>query len=144
MAKVFPNEKIHNYIFSELDSNNGLELVNSQSKEAIVFDERETSWIFTFEKADSPIKVLLTISDPLYFCDVSFYQNETEHFTLNSYLKNTAQSIELEKVLDSFMDDNISEEEYTMSFLNIFKKYLGSCEVQEIISATYWPDVPSE
>lgn len=139
-----PNDKVNNYISQNLTSIKGIELTKCESKETIVFDEKEISWIYTFKKEGSSIDITLTVSDPIYFCEVFISKSKKDFFALKSYLKNILRSEEIENLLNNFYDEKLNEEEYTLKYLDIFKKYLASKELNEIMDGESWPRVPSE
>lgn len=139
-----PNEKVSAFIADSLEKISGIKMIKSESKEAVVFDEKEISWIYTFQKEDSGVRAVLTISDPLYFCDVSFLKYQKPQFQLKSYLKNVANNNDIEDLFENFIDEKIDQEEYSLAYLNIFKNSLDTLDVQKIMNGDMWPDVPSE
>ena len=122
----------------------GLQLVNVDKKVSIVLEEEETTFIYSFKKGDSPVAINVAVSDPLYFCDVTFAQNENDYFSLKPYLKTLGQDSEMEQLFDFYMDEKISDDEYVLGYLKLFVKYLGESDVQMVMSGDFWPDVPSE
>lgn len=139
-----PVEKVNNYILSNIVGSQGLELVDCKSKETIVLEEKEITCEYTLKKSDSDIKVVLTISDPLYFCNVSIIKTEKNHFSLKSYMENINSDSALENLFTQFIDEEISEELYTLGYLNIFANELQSKSLADILSGDYWPEVPLE
>ena len=139
-----PNDKVNKYISQNLTSVQDIKLSKCESKQTIVFDEKEISWIYTFKKDQSPIQITLTISDPIYFCEVFISKSKRDFFALKSYLKNILRSEEIENLLNNFYDEKLNEEEYTLQYLEIFKKYLASKEIQKIMDGESWPKVPSD
>lgn len=144
MSNKHPDDQVRNYIEKNLTSIEGVELVSCESKESIVLDEKEISWIYSFAKPGSKVSAILTISDPLYFCNVSFQKDEKTHFALKPFMETVQGSDEIEILFNSFIDEKILEDDYTLGYLNIFKKCLSTKEVQAVLSGESWPDVPAE
>jgi hypothetical protein len=143
-TKGHPNSDINNFIVNTISKSVGIENIKCESKESIVFDEKETTWIYSFKMPDSEVGVTLNISEPLYFCDVSFVKSEKNYFPLKSLLKNNINSDEIELLFESFIDEKITAEEYTLNYLTIFNKYAKTTEVKKIMAGKSWPDVPLE
>jgi len=139
-----PNEKVNGYILDTIGSIEGLNLVSCESKESIVLEEKEITWIYIFNKDNSGVNVIITVSDPIYFCNVSFAKNENDHFSLKPFLGHILNKNDLEDLFNDFIDEKVDDEDYTMKFLNTFKKYSDTEEVKKVMSGEYWPDVPSE
>lgn len=139
-----PNSDIDTFVVNKITASAGLDSVSCDSKESIVLDEKEVTWTYTFEKKGAGVTASLNISDPLYFCDVSFAKSEKNHFPLKSYLKYIVKSNEIELLFENFIDEEISAEEYTLNYLTIFNKYMKTAEVQKIMNGEFWPEVPLE
>ncbi|OIQ20961.1 MAG: hypothetical protein BM556_03185 [Bacteriovorax sp. MedPE-SWde] len=139
-----PNELVNDFISNSIMGLAGLKLTQCDKKETIVLEEKETTYIYSFRKDGSDTLVNIALSDPLYFCDVSFAKNENDYFNLKPYLKTIGESQNLESLFDFFLDEKVSEEEYVLGFLNIFKSMAENPEIQQIISGEYWPDVPKD
>ncbi|OUR99561.1 hypothetical protein A9Q84_00645 [Halobacteriovorax marinus] len=139
-----PDEQIRDFIESNLTNIKGIELISCESKESIVLDEKEISWIYTFAKPGSKVSAVLTISDPLYFCNVSFQKEKTSHFSLKPFMETVLKSDEIELLFNSFIDEKIFEDEYTLGYIGIFKKSLALKEVQDVLNGDFWPEVPAE
>jgi hypothetical protein len=136
------NEKVNEFILNNLAKVEGMNLVKAESKESIVLEEKEITWVCTFKKPESEVSVSVVISDPLYFCDITFAKSDNNYFPFKSYLENVAKSNELEDLFENFIDEKIAEEEYIMSYLNVFKKHVQSADIQKIIAGESWPEVP--
>jgi hypothetical protein len=143
-AKNHPNSSIDSFILSKISKSAGIEDIKCESKESIVFDEKETTCMYSFKKPSSEVSVTLTVSEPLYYCGVSFAKSDKVHFPFGGYLKSIIKSDEIEQLFESFIDEKITAEEYTLNYLTIFNKYLSTTEVQNIMAGEYWPNVPLE
>ncbi|EQC52315.1 hypothetical protein, partial [Bacteriovorax sp. DB6_IX] len=110
----------------------------------VVLEEEEITYIYTFKKGDSSITANVAVSDPLYFCDVTFKKDENDYFSLKPYLKTLGENTEMEQLFDFYMDEKIDDEQYVLGYLNLFKKYLSESDVQMVLSGEFWPDVPDE
>ena len=139
-----PNSSVTNYINKNLTSLDNIELLSCSSKESIVFDEKETSWIYDLALKGKDIKLVLTLSDPLYFCSVSIVKSEKEHFNFKSYLKNIDGDSSIENLFNKFIDEEINEETYTIEYLKILEKNLLSGSILNVLSGNVWPAVPHE
>jgi len=137
------NGAVDNFLKQDLVAT-GLELVNVDKKVTVVLEEEEVTFIYSFKKGSSPVLVNIAVSDPLYFCDVTFAQSESDYFSLKPYLKTLGQDSELESLFDFYMDEKISDDEYVLGYLKLFAKSLGEQDVQSVIAGEFWPDVPSE
>jgi hypothetical protein len=144
MSNNHPDEQVRNFIDKNLTNIEGIELISCESKESIVLDEKEISWVYSFAKPGSKVSAVLTISDPLYFCSVSFQKDENTHFSLKPFMEKVQNNDDIEVLFNSFIDEKILEDEYTLGYLNILKKCLNSKEAQTVLSGKSWPEVPEE
>jgi hypothetical protein len=132
------------FIEKELGYSDGIELIKKTKKEAVVFDEKETSYIFTFGNPNLAIKAELIISDPLYFCSLSIIKNKENFFSLTDYLSEIESDKELVNLLDRFYDEEIEADEYTILFLKAVKRHLSKPGLLDILNGKSWPVVIGE
>jgi len=137
------NGQVDNFLKADIKAA-GLELINVEKKKTVVLEEEEITYIYTFKKGDSSITANVAVSDPLYFCDVTFKKDENDYFSLKPYLKTLGENTEMEQLFDFYMDEKIDDEQYVLGYLNLFKKYLSESDVQMVLSGEFWPDVPDE
>jgi hypothetical protein len=135
---------VDKFLKNDIVSGTGLELTQVDKKVSVVLEEEETTYIYSFRKAGSEVLVNVAVSDPLYFCDVTFAKSADDYFSLKPYLATMGQASEMESLFDFYMDEKISDEEYVLGYLNLFKKSLGESDVQSVVAGEFWPDVPSE
>jgi hypothetical protein len=136
-----PNEKINTFIQENIATLAGFNLISSVSKETVVLDEKEITWLYTFNSGKSLTNMVISISDPLYFCDVSFSKGEKVHFPLKTYMEDINQDNSLEALFNQFIDEEITEPIYILGYLNIFAQEAKTKAIQDVMSGNYWPEI---
>jgi hypothetical protein len=136
-----PNEKINTFIHNNIATIDGFNLVSCVSKETIVLEEKEVTWVYTFNSGKSATNMTITISDPLYFCDVSFSKGDKVHFPLKAYMEDINQDKSLEALFNQFIDEEITEQIYILGYLNIFAQEAKTQAVLDIMDGLYWPEI---
>ena len=105
-----PNEKINTFIQENIANLDGFDLLSCKSKETVVLGEKEITWIYKFGSGSSLTNMSISISDPLYFCDISFSKGDKVHFQLKSYMEDINQDKSLEALFNQFIDEEITEQ----------------------------------
>jgi len=139
-----PEEKIHDSVLQIMGQIDGASLVSCKRKEEVLFDEKDITYDYIIGTEQSDVRIKMNISDPLSFCYISLFKNDKTYFPFESYLKNKLESADIEDLYDAFIDNKIEADIYTLKYLNVFKKYLVTSEVKDILAGNSWPDVPVE
>jgi len=144
--QTHPNSKIDSYILNTLcgSGDPSLEYISSESREDVVFDEKELTCNYTMRAPKSKIDIIVTVSEPLYFCNVTFSKTSTNYFSLKGLLKAVIGSKEIEDIFEEFIDGKVEAEEYTLKYLKVFKQLTETPKIQKIITGESWPSVPTD